>query len=174
MTRVAALRRGTIAALLILIADQVSKWWMLREVFGLEGPIAAGVRAPGMEVTGFLNFTLVWNFGVSFGLFGSGSDWQRWALTVFAVVVCIALVVWMARGERWLTVLGLAAIIGGALGNAIDRVRFGAVADFLDFHAFGTHFWVFNIADAGITLGVIAIVVDSIVGGGKSAAPRQI
>jgi signal peptidase II len=160
-------------ALVILIVDQVTKWWMLRGVFGLEGQIAAGMLAPRLEVTGFLNFTLVWNYGVSFGMFSAESAALRWGLTAFAVVISLALIVWMARTERRWLALGLGLIVGGALGNAIDRVLYGAVADFLDFHAFGTHFWVFNVADAAITLGVVAIVVDSLFSGEQASAKSR-
>ncbi|MEM7443402.1 MAG: signal peptidase II [Pseudomonadota bacterium] len=157
---------GLVTAAVVLIADQLVKWWMLVGVFGLEGPIRAGTFAPQTRVTDFFNLTLVWNDGISFGLLG-GED-AVWMLSGLAILVSLVLLVWLWRANGRLLVLSLGLIIGGALGNVVDRLRFGAVADFLDFHVMGYHFFVFNVADAAISIGVVLIVVDSFFAGART------
>jgi signal peptidase II len=106
---------------------------------------------------------MVWNRGVSFGLLTAEVDLARWGLAAFSLIVAIALIVWARRIERPLPALALGFVIGGALGNMIDRVRFGAVVDFLDFS--GLWFpWVFNVADSAITVGVALLLIDSFFG----------
>jgi signal peptidase II len=144
---------GTIAL------DQASKWWLL-------GPYDIGTRQP-VEVTSFFNLVLTWNTGISFGLLGTYGDLTRWLLTGFAAAVAIALAVWMIRATNLLLTVALALVIGGALGNAIDRVVHGAVADFFDFHLAGWHFWAFNIADSAISIGVALLLWDAFFGSGR-------
>ena len=111
---------------------------------------------------------MVWNRGVSFGLLG-GAALPPWLLAGFAGMVAAGLTVWLARvSERW-PAIGIGLVIGGAVGNIIDRFRFGAVADFLDFHL-GAHHWpAFNVADAAISVGVAVLVIDSLlIRGGKN------
>lgn len=153
------LRRGLGLAALVLILDQASKWWILLDV----------MAPPRMiEVTGFFNLVLVWNPGISFGMFGSGEG--RWLLAGLAAAIAVALVVWIARTVRpWLAV-ALGLVVGGALGNALDRVIHGEVVDFLDFHLAGAHWPAFNLADSAITVGVIVMLVDSLFE--KRAAPN--
>jgi signal peptidase II len=136
---------GVIAAAAVFAADQASKYWML-EVFGIEGRAA-------IPLLPFLDVVMVWNRGISYGLF----QINPLVLLTFSVVVSLALGVWMWRAGTLLTTLALGLVIGGALGNALDRYRFGAVADFFHFH---TPFWlgplsnyVFNVADMGIVAG---------------------
>lgn len=157
---------GLVTIAIVLIADQAVKWWMLSGVFGLTPPITVGMMAPQVYVTSFFNLTLVWNTGISFGLFSGGDG--AWVLSILASLVSIGLLVWMWRAGGRLLVLSLGLIIGGAVGNVIDRVRFGAVADFLDFHLMGYHFFVFNVADAAISVGVVLIVVDSFFAGART------
>jgi len=157
---------GLVIVAVILIADQLVKWWMLSDVFGLTGPIVAGMTAPRVEVTSFFNLTLVWNYGISFGLFGGENG--AWIWSTVAVLVSIALLVWLWRANGRLLAVSLGLVIGGALGNVIDRLRFGAVADFLDFHLMGYHFFVFNVADAAISIGVVLIVIDSFFAGART------
>ena len=140
-------------AILIIVVDQLTKAWVmssldLREV----GQVA--VWPP------IFNFTWVENRGVSFGLFGDGS--ARWMLSAFSVVVAGILGWWALKADRRLLVSAIGLIMGGAIGNVIDRIRFGFVVDFLDFSGTGVFPWVFNVADSAITIGVILLVLDSV------------
>lgn len=145
-------RLGFAAALLVLVADQVSKHWLLAVVAANPG---------GVEVTSFFNIVMVWNSGVSFGMFGGGAESRRWILIGFALVVTAALLVWLWRRPEPVVAVALGCIIGGAVGNVIDRVRFGAVADFFDFHLLGWHWPAFNIADSAIVVGAGLMLLDS-------------
>lgn len=155
--RAAVSRHGLVAygvALLVLMLDQLSKYWVL-EVLRLP-------NRPPIRVLPIFELNMVWNQGVSFGLLRADSATGRWLLVVFALVVVIALAVWARRVSRTFTAIALGMILGGALGNnLIDRVRFGAVADFLDFHGLGFFPWVFNVADSAITIGVALLLLDS-------------
>jgi signal peptidase II len=153
---------GAAVALVVFVADQAVKQWILTGVFGFTGPIDPTAWHPAIEVTGFFNLVMVWNFGVSFGLFAEHGDAARWALIAVALVISTGVGVWMARTDRPLIALICGMVIGGAIGNIVDRLRFGAVADFLDVHAFGYHWPAFNIADAAISVGVVVLVIDSL------------
>ena len=150
-----AVRFGLTVAAAILISDQISKWVILEHV----------MQPPRIiEVTGFFNLVMVWNPGVSFGMFGDSGEVGRWLLTVLALGISAFLFNWLRQLDRWLPALAIGMVIGGAIGNVIDRVRFGAVADFLDFHVMGYHWPAFNIADSGITVGVVLLVCDQLFG----------
>lgn len=137
----------------VIVLDQLSKWWILEHV--MNPPRA-------IEVLPFFNLVLAWNRGVSFGLFSSAPAAGPWILSGLAVVISAVLAVWLFRTrDKWLAV-GIGLIIGGAIGNVIDRARFGAVTDFLDLHAFGYHWPAFNVADSAITLGAAALILDSL------------
>lgn len=139
-------------AAVVIALDQLAKYWILH-VFDLP----AKGQVP---VTPFFNLTMVWNRGVSFGLLRAEVDLARWGLALFALVVSIALMVWARKNDRTLPAVALGLVIGGAIGNLIDRVRFGAVVDFFDFGAL--YFpWVFNVADCGVTVGIALILLDS-------------
>ncbi len=115
-----------------------------------------------ITVTGFFNLVYIGNRGVSFGLFDAGSSAGPWILSILAAAVVVGLLIWL-RGatSHWLgAAIGL--IIGGAVGNIIDRIRLGAVADFFDFHVSGYHWWAFNVADAAVVGGVAFIVLDGL------------
>ncbi|PWR23557.1 signal peptidase II [Zavarzinia compransoris] len=142
---------GLALLVLTLVLDRITKEWLLGLLDG-QDPIT---------VTGFLDLVMVWNRGVSFGLFQQGDDAGRYLLTGFAVIVALVLIVWMWRSSTRIAVTGLALVAGGALGNAYDRVVYGAVADFFDFHFSGYHFWAFNIADSAITIGVGFLLLDA-------------
>ena len=147
-------RHGFLLALIVLAADQLSKWWIL-ESFNLP-------QKGSVEILPFLNLTMVWNKGVSMGLFNDGGGMGRWILVVVTSIVALALIVWLVRcTDKWLS-LALGALIGGAIGNIIDRVAYGAVADFIHLHAFNWSFYVFNVADAMISLGVIILLLDGL------------
>ena len=146
------IRLGVLAGALVLLADQASKWWML------DGLHLSEVGS--IEVLPFLNFTMVWNQGVTFGLFHQATAAGPWILAGVAMAVVVALGLWLRRAETRLVAAALGAIAGGAIGNVIDRVRFGAVVDFLHAHAFGWSWYVFNVADAAIVCGVAALILD--------------
>ncbi len=152
------LRAGLALAAVILVADQGSKWFML-EVLRL--PEVGHIPLLAIGPFGF-DLTMVWNRGVTFGLLAGDSPWSQAALGALALLIAGFLLRWMARAENRATALALGAVVGGAVGNVIDRVRFGAVADFLDAHAWGWHWYVFNVADAAIVLGVLTLVADAL------------
>jgi signal peptidase II len=139
---------GLVLAFVIAVSDQASKAWIL---YGLNLPLHQQV-----EVLPFFSLTMVRNIGISYGFFSSGGP-MRWVLAVFQLSASVALIVWMLRSFSTRLNIALGLIAGGALGNAIDRVRLGYVVDFLDFSKI--HFkWVFNVADAAITVGVILML----------------
>jgi signal peptidase II len=141
-------------AAFVIVADQLSKYWILA-VYDLPSRLSVPVAGP-------LSLTMVWNRGVSFGLFRADVDLVRWLLTIFSLIVALVLALWARKTERTFMGLGLGLVIGGAVGNAIDRIRFGAVADFLDFQRLGFFPWVFNVADSAITVGVVFLLLDSL------------
>jgi len=147
-------RWGLLAALLVLAADQASKWWVL-EVLHLpeRGQVA---------VLPVFSLTMVWNQGVTFGLFHQDGARGPWLLAGITLAVVVALGVWLRRAESALVAISLGAIGGGAIGNVIDRLRFGAVVDFLHAHAYGWSWYVFNVADAAIVCSVAALVLDGL------------
>lgn len=146
--------RAYALAAVVLILDQLTKYWILSVVRLPEGAT--------MEVFPPLQFTRIWNEGVSFGLFQAQHDLVRWGMVAFNVIVAALLSYWVRTQVRLLPAVGLGLLIGGAIGNAIDRARFGAVVDFIDVQRLGFFPWIFNIADAGITIGVIFILLDSL------------
>jgi signal peptidase II len=138
----------------VLALDQLSKAWVL-------GGLHLAERGVTPILPPVLRFNLVWNRGFSFGLLAE-VDLARWGLFVFSVGVAIALALWARRLRRPLPAWGVGLIIGGALGNAVDRVRFGAVVDFIDVSGIGFFPWIFNVADSAITVGVILLLLDSL------------
>jgi signal peptidase II len=164
---------GFLLALNILILDQITKWLILEFVMRdqvqpnampmdfWDWMVNPPSRMPfaSVEVLPFFNLTMVWNEGISFGMFqGTGP----WILITIALAITVLFSVWMIKVTGWLQMISLAMVIGGAIGNVIDRFRFGAVADFFDFHVMGWHYPAFNIADCGITLGVILLLIDNV------------
>ena len=151
-------RLGWMVAAAALAADQASKNLLLYGFdFRALGPAAH------IDVTGFLDLVMVWNRGVSYGLFQADGFTGTLLLTAFSLIAVIALSWWLNQADRQFLALGLGLVIGGALGNLIDRVLYGAVADFFHFHAFGRDWYVFNVADAAITVGVVALLWDGFV-----------
>lgn len=148
---------GVIAGLIVLAADQASKWWILNV---LDLPSKRQV-----VLLPVLNFAMVWNRGVTFGMLNGLGGLGHVILAVVALCVVGALGVWMNRAETRLAAVAIGGIIGGAVGNTIDRVRFGAVVDFIQaqlISPWGNLFpWVFNVADSAIVCGVIALIIET-------------
>ena len=160
-------RPGVIAALAVLALDQASKMWLLF-VFEI-------AHRGAVKVTPFFDLVLAWNTGISYGWFQNESAaGQAIRLAVKAVAV-VVLAIWMARSRSRLATIGLGLIIGGAIGNAIDRLAYGAVVDFALFHVEigGKPFnwYVFNVADVAIVAGVAALLYDSFLGVPAAKAP---
>ena len=151
------LRSGIIAAITTLLVDQASKLWLLY-VFDI------GHRGT-VRVTSFFDLVLAWNIGISFGLLQNDGQFAQIALMLVKALAVIALAVWMARSRTLLATIALGLIIGGAIGNAIDRFAYGAVVDFALFHVqIGEktfNWYVFNLADIAIVAGVAALLYDS-------------
>jgi signal peptidase II len=154
------LRPGIIAAIVTLVLDQASKLWLLH-VFDIG-------RRGRVSVTPFFDLDLAWNIGISFGWLQNDNPIAQLALMAVKALAVIALAIWMARSRTLLATLALGSIIGGAIGNGIDRLAYGAVVDFALFHVeIGgkTYNWyVFNLADVAIVAGVMALLYDSFVG----------
>jgi signal peptidase II len=161
------LRPGVIAALAVLALDQASKLWLLF-VFDL-------AHRGAVKVTPFLDLVLAWNVGISFGWFQNDSQIAQIILMLIKAVAVIVLAIWMARSRTLIATVALGLIIGGAIGNAIDRFAYGAVVDFALFHiqigANTFNWYVFNLADVAIVAGVAALLYDSFLGVPAAKAP---
>lgn len=144
--------QGMGLAAVIIGLDQASKWWIVEFIMNPPHVI---------EATSFFNIVLTYNRGVSFGLFAAGSDIGKWALVGVAAVISIFLARWLWQAKHVSSAIALGLIIGGAVGNVIDRILFGAVVDFLDFHAFGYHWPAFNVADTVIFIGAAGLILES-------------
>ena len=135
----------------VIVADQAVKYWILSIL-----NLGDGQSVPFI---GPIALTHIWNPGVSFGFLQSSHDLARWLLTLFSVGVAILLAVWVRRSDRPLFAVSVGLVMGGAIGNAIDRVRLGQVADFID--ATRLYFpWIFNVADAAISVGICLLLID--------------
>ena len=144
------LKLGLPLALLGFLLDQATKWWILNHV--MDPPRV-------IPVTGFFNLVLGFNTGVSFGLFGEA---PAWLLMAFILPMVAGLLVWMTRTDSRLTAIALGLVVGGALGNLLDRLRHGAVTDFLDFYVGAYHWPAFNFADVAIVSGVGLLLIESV------------
>lgn len=153
-------RFGLTLSAIVFVVDQIAKWLVLGPGrFSPPGCLQAGYGCRFIELTPFFDLQMVWNRGVSFGLLRADQDVARWGLVALSFIISGVFLWWLKGAERRLTATALGLVIGGALGNVIDRIRFGAVADFLDFN--GLWFpWVFNVADAAITVGAILLAAD--------------
>ncbi|MBL4646581.1 MAG: signal peptidase II [Rhizobiales bacterium] len=144
-------------ALVTLVLDQLSKLWVLFSLNLIEGD--------KLTIAPFVDILLVWNRGISYGLFQQHSDWGRWLLVAFGLIACIVVWIWVNRaGSLWF-LWGAALIIGGGLGNSIDRIAYGAVVDFVSLHAYGFYWYVFNIADIAIVAGFLLLLYDMFISG---------
>lgn len=146
-----AIRLGLMVALGVAVTDWLSKYAVLHLI---NLPARQNI-----QILPFLDFTMVWNRGVSFGMLQADHPYGRMALIGFTLAVSLAVLVWLWRNHDIVSAIALGGILGGALGNIYDRLMFGAVADFLDFHILGYHWYVFNIADAAISLGVTLLLI---------------
>jgi signal peptidase II len=156
-------------AALVILLDQLAKHWITVTMHMQPG--ASIALAPPL-----LNLTLVLNRGVSFGMFkaGEGTEIIRWLLAAFSAGVSIALAVWVRSARRILPALAIGLIIGGALGNLADRIRLGSVVDFIDVSQALPWFpWVFNVADAGVNVGVALLLLDAVLGRDNSGAAAK-
>ena len=166
---------GASVALAAALVDQLFKAWMIG-VLGA-APVQKIVLAP------FFDLVMAWNRGISYGLLRQDGDAGRWLLVAVSLAAIVALVYWLAQVESRLQALSLGLIIGGAVGNVVDRIRFGGVADFFSFHI-GSHDWhvfstelyfdwyIFNLADVAIVAGVAGLLYDSLVASHKSAGKQ--
>jgi signal peptidase II len=141
-------------ALVVVLIDQAVKYWIMHVV---DLPSQATI-----PVLGPLHLSFVQNTGVSFGMLQGEAALVRWGLTAFSLIVAAVLAVWARRPERLLTGISLGLLIGGAIGNAIDRARLGYVIDFFDVQRLGFFPWVFNVADSAITVGIILFLLDAV------------
>jgi signal peptidase II len=160
-------RDGLTAALLVFLLDQASKLWLL---FGY------GLAGRGrVQVLPFFDLVLTWNRGISYGMFQQHGPLGQYVLAVLSVLAAILLWAWLARATDRLTAISLGLIIGGALGNAVDRLAYGAVADFALLHlttaGFSLNWYVFNLADAAIVAGVLGLLYESFRGGRAAKVP---
>ena len=153
-------RLGLMTAAVTTLLDQALKLWLLF-VVGLQ-------EGDQVRVTPFFDLVLVWNKGISYGLFQQNGPFGQWLLLALTAAAVVLLWIWLARSTSLLMALSLALIIGGAVGNAIDRVAYGAVADFVLLHlttgSFSFKWYVFNLADAAIVAGVAGLLYDSFAG----------
>lgn len=145
-------RMGLITAAIVLVLDQISKYFVLQYLIDNQAAVS------GIEVLPFFNLVLVWNRGVSFGLFNQDDGLMPYLLMALAAVLVLLVLRWLWRAETRTEATAFGLIIGGAIGNVVDRIRYGAVVDFLDFHAFGHHYPAFNVADSSIVIGACLIL----------------
>lgn len=138
----------------VVLFDQLTKWWA-SSALALHEPI---------PVAPFFNLTLMHNTGAAFSFLAQGGGWQRWFFVTVALVVSAAIVVWLRRldREQRLLALSLALVLGGAIGNVIDRIALGYVVDFIELHYAGWHWPAFNLADSAITVGAVLLVIDAL------------
>lgn len=156
---------GLSVAAIALILDQANKLWL---IFAYD--IAA--KAP-VSLTSFFDLVMVWNRGISYGLLQQDSDFGRWALIFFAFGISLGLALWLFRLEGRLAAVSVGLIIGGAIGNAIDRIAYGAVADFYSLQIFGFNWYVFNLADCWVVAGVVGLLYDSFFAHHKKVSNRS-
>ena len=143
---------GLAIALFVVAFDQATKMWALESFFSPPRVI---------EVLPWFNLVPVWNTGISFGMLADYSDWMPGIISGLTIIISLVLLVWLFVAVSVSIKLALSLILGGAVGNIIDRIRFGAVIDFVDIHFFDFHWPAFNIADSAITIGVALFLLDS-------------
>ena len=150
------LARGLATAVVVVVLDQLTKAAVLASLSG-------GAVSERATITSFFNLALTYNSGISFGLFNGSSGVNAFVFSVLAAAIVGVLVYWLSRASSPLLAVAIGLIIGGAVGNVLDRIRLGAVVDFLDFHVGGLHWPAFNLADSAICIGVAAMLLDGLV-----------
>lgn len=159
-----AFRLGLTVAIVSLVTDQIHKWWMIN-IYGIR------LEQDRIAVTPFMDFVYVLNKGISYGMFAMDSQAGQTTLATISFLVATAIVYWLAKWHHTaMSAVGAGLIAGGAVGNGIDRLHLGGVADFILLHAFGYSWYVFNVADVAIVAGVVALLYDSFVPSRKTAA----
>lgn len=154
-------RRALPLLLIACLADQLSKWFILTNA----------INTAKLEITPFLDFVLVWNTGISYGMFSGNGPTGRLVMVALTFLVCLIFLWMLAEAKTRLSASGIALIIGGAIGNVIDRIHHGAVVDFISLH-YGDYYWyVFNLADIWITVGCIFVLIDSFMQKDEAVAP---
>jgi signal peptidase II len=156
-------RLGFAIVAAIFLADQATKLLVLH---GLQ--LGPGER---LVVTPFLDLVITHNRGISYGLFPQDSEFGRWLLVALSLAASLLFTVWLVRAPSRLVAVALGLLVGGALGNALDRTLHGAVIDFVSLHAFGWYWYVFNLADAAIVAGVLGLLYDALAGGVTKSPP---
>lgn len=158
----------------VIVCDQITKWMVTELIIRPENggesidfitwitTLPTKVSYAQFEVLPFYNIVMVWNYGVSFGMFNNQSTESAFILVGISLVITFILLVWMFSSTSKYATLGLALAIGGAFGNMIDRVRFGAVIDYIDIHAYGFHWPAFNVADSAIVVGIGIVIIHSL------------
>ncbi|CAK7193385.1 Lipoprotein signal peptidase [Commensalibacter sp. Nvir] len=145
---------GLMISLIVLFLDQLSKYWIINIIqLPEKGTIA---------IMPTLNFTMVWNKAITFGLFSQLGNVAPILFTLLALCIVFFLFLWLVRTKKWWITLALGAIIGGAIGNVMDRIRLGAVIDFIHFHIGQWSWYVFNVADSAIVCGVAILLFDAL------------
>lgn len=156
----------------IILMDQVSKWWVITRLYIGEDheanffawlfSTAPRFNMPVDPVTSYFNMVMVWNKGISFGLFNQPNGVSVMILSTISLLIAGGFFMWLISAKRIFPALGIGMVVGGAISNVWDRLRFGAVADFFDFHIAGYHWPAFNVADAAIVLGVVILMIDTL------------
>lgn len=157
---------GLWVAFCVFLLDQLSKYWIVQIFWPAKGcdPFnEPRLFACQFEVLPFMDFTMVWNRGISYGLLAQDGDFGRWVLIVFSVLAALGFCFWLVRAEGRLMALAIGLIVGGAVGNALDRVVYGAVADFVSLHGFGFYWYIFNVADVAIVAGAAGLLYDLLI-----------
>lgn len=164
---------GIVMIFTVIAFDQLSKWVVTELVMkntkeqslGFIEWLSTMPTKPdymSYEILPFYNIVMVWNYGVSFGMFNNKSQENALILVGIAAIIAFILILWMLRANHKYVAIALGLAIGGAFGNIIDRIRFGAVADFIDIHAFGYHWPAFNVADSAIVVGIGYVIIHSL------------
>jgi len=146
------LRKGIIIVVLTLLFDQINKWHMINVV---------KVSVEPLKINPFFNLVMVWNNGISFGMF-QNSEYGHIIFSIIALIIVVALFLWMKRTKSIIEATSIGLVIGGATGNVIDRFNYGAVADFYDFHINDFHWPAFNIADMAVFIGAVMLCICTI------------